>query len=92
MSTSYQRSSDITFVQWEQDTVIYNHGSACTHIISIIPAELLSLMFSEQKSFSESALLVLTEKAYPQNSSEQNNSYLQELKRQLISKELIETI
>ncbi len=49
-------------------------------------------MFSEQKSFSESALLVLTEKAYPQNSSEQNNSYLQELKRQLISKELIEII
>lgn len=83
------RSSKISFAQWEQDTVIYNHGSACTHIISNIPAELIDLLFC-QHGFSDDELLNSIATAFTENSQEQNNNYLHELTGQLISKELIE--
>lgn len=78
-------------INWDNDTVIYNHGSAGTHIISDVPDEVLELVFSGQL-FSDRDLFASINLATPDFNVEKKQKLLQEIKQQLIGMELVEII
>ncbi len=90
MIINYRLSSEISFVQWDNDTVIYNHGSACTHLISDVPVELWEIVLSGQ-AFSFSQLLEVIENVFLDYSSKERKRFVNDIKTQMLSIELIET-
>ncbi|MCF7970306.1 MAG: hypothetical protein K9L22_03955 [Methylococcaceae bacterium] len=91
MNFNYRLTSVVSLAHWGNDTLIYHHGSAATHIINNVPLEVSAVIFSGH-IFSDRDFFASIDKGLPELAQQEQENYLNLLKKQLLVMELIEII
>ena len=91
MNLNYSLTSVVSLAHWDNDIVVYHHGSAATHVINDVPTEVSAVVFSGH-IFSDRDFLASIDKGLPELTLQEQEIFSNILKKQLLVMELIEII